>query len=62
MMRIKFVNLNPAFDGVCGWITISELYAIDPTIPGSKYRFSTKDEDWTAPDGTVFVYAFPMEE
>ena len=58
-MIIKFVNLEPAFNGVMGWISISELDAIDPTIPGAKCRFCINDKDWTAHDGTVFVYAFP---
>ena len=58
-MNIKFVNLEPAFNGVCGWITISELYAIDPTVSGAKFRFLTSKEEWIAHDGTIFVFAFP---
>ena len=58
-MNIKFVNLEPAFDGVRGWISISELDAIDPNVPGATRRFCIRSKDWTAHDGTVFVYAFP---
>ena len=61
-MNIKFIDLEPAFNGVRGWISFSELYMIDPNVPGSKRRFSIKSKDWTAHDGTVFVYALPIEE
>ena len=45
-MEIKFVNLEPAFNGVRGWITVSELEAIDPSIPENIKRFSAKSRDW----------------
>ena len=61
-MNIKFIDLEPAFNGVRGWLSVSELDVIDPNVPGSKRRFSIKSRDWTAHDGTVFVYALPMEE
>jgi hypothetical protein len=57
-MAIRFlaVDLSPAFDGVRGWISVNELEVIDPGVPG---RFQAASEDFTMPDGTVFVYAFP---
>lgn len=63
-MAIRFlaVDLSPAFDGTRGWIWISELDAIDPHVPGSSRRFQTASKDVVMPDGTIFVYAFPVGE
>ena len=60
-MAIRFltVDLSPAFDGTRGWISVNELEVIDPGVPG---RFQAASEDFTMPDGTVFVYAFPASE
>jgi hypothetical protein len=63
-MAVKFmaVNLEPAFDGTRGWIWVTELDVIDPHVSGISRRFQTASEDFTMPDGTVFVYAFPASE
>lgn len=58
-MQLEFVNLKPAFDGVEGWLSVSQLHAIDPTPRrGENYRFQTTKEVVMA-DGTIFVYATP---
>lgn len=59
-MQLTFVNLEPAFNGVEGWLNVSELHTIDPTPKrGENYRFQTTKEVVMA-DGTIFVYASPQ--
>lgn len=55
-------KLNPAFDGTRGWVSVSELDAIDPLTAGRNQRFKIASKDHTAEDGTVWVYAFPSSE
>jgi hypothetical protein len=56
-MRLSYLTLYPPFDGVEGWVWITELDCIDPDCK----RFTKKSEDFTANDGTVFVYAYPIQ-
>jgi hypothetical protein len=59
---IDLKSLTPAFDGTRGWISVSELDAIDPLTSGFNQRFKIASKDITLPDGTVWVYAFPRDE
>ena len=52
-------KLTPAFDGNEGWLTIIELCVIDPAGL-YRMRFGITKE-WVAPDGTIFVYAKPIQ-
>jgi hypothetical protein len=58
-MKFYAVDLEPAFDGIEGWLSITELDVIDPHPPKIEPRFLTKEKDVTMPDGTIFVYAYP---
>lgn len=46
----EITELEPAFDGVSGWLSITELNVIDPNTT----RFDI-DDDVTFEDGSVWV-------
>jgi len=50
----SFINLSPAFNGLEGWLWVTELYCIDPNAK----RFKAVEEHIRF-DGSVFVYAVP---